>query len=203
MKGDESRGTRVQGAAEVLEALAAGDGGAWRRFFEAHAARIFRWAVLLGVPARDAEDVVQEVFTTASRRIRRCRADEALPSWLYQITRRISANHRRKRWFRSLRLFAETNEVAEENATFLHPTPRDAGEEIALRRCLRRLPQKQVEVLVLMEIEGYTREETATMLGIKAGTVASRLRLARQAFRDAWDRESKGAFRASFRWEEL
>jgi RNA polymerase sigma-70 factor (ECF subfamily) len=54
------------------------------------------------------------------------------------------------------------------------------------------LPKKQAEVLVLLDIEGHTREEAAEMLDVPPGTVASRLRLAREGFRKVWE-ETQGA----------
>jgi RNA polymerase sigma-70 factor (ECF subfamily) len=65
--------------------------------------------------------------------------------------------------------------------------------ELDVRRCLARLPHAQREVLVLADIDGYTRPELAAMLGLAEGTVASRLRLARAAFRAHWSEQASSS----------
>jgi RNA polymerase sigma-70 factor (ECF subfamily) len=156
----------------------AGEPLGWRRLFEERAAQLYRWAVFLGLGPRDAEDAAQEVLAVAARRIHTCAGDEVLTSWLYQITRRVVANHRRRRWFRVFLSNDETHLPA-----FDYATADGSERELDVRRCLARLPHAQREVLVLADIDGYTRPEIAAMLGLAEGTVASRLRLARAAFR--------------------
>ena len=56
-----------------------------------------------------------------------------------------------------------------------------------MRRCFRRLSRGHAEVLLLADVEGYTRVEISRILGVPEGTVASRLRLAREAFRLRWE----------------
>jgi RNA polymerase sigma-70 factor (ECF subfamily) len=174
------RSPKASAAAGLLQRCQAGDQSAWRELFHAHAAQIYRWGVLLGLNSADAEDAAQEVLATAARRIHRCRAEEALPAWLYQITRRIAANYRRRRWLRGLVGGDDDSQLV---AAFVHETRAAIEAELDLRRLLRRLPRAQAEVLLLVEIEGFTRHEVARMLGLPPGTVASRLRLARRALR--------------------
>jgi len=170
----------------LLEACKAGDEAAWQRLFQERSAQIFRWAVLLGLNPAEAEDAAQEVLAVAARRIDTCRAEEALGSWLYQITRRVVSNARRNGWWKRALLGGET----QIEPAFEHGSQEDAGRELAVRACLEKLPRAQAEVLVLMEIEGHTREEIAEMLGIPPGTVASRARLARKAFQAHWEAQS-------------
>jgi RNA polymerase sigma-70 factor (ECF subfamily) len=169
----------------LLERCQQGDHAAWREFFSARAGQIYRWCVLLGLPIDEAEDTAQEVLVTAARRIDTCRCEEVLTSWLYQITRRLAANARRRgRWRRWLR-----GEEAM-HAAFEQRNRPDAEMELATRRCLARLPRDQAEVLILLEIEGLSRREVAATLGVAQGTVASRARLAKNAFKKHWRRSS-------------
>lgn len=167
----------------LLEACKAGDDAAWRRLFRERSSQIYRWAVLLGLGPAEAEDAAQEVLAIAARRIDTCRADEAIGSWLYQITRRVVSNARRNGWWKRAFLGSER----EIEPAFEHENQEDAGREVTVRACLEKLPRAQAEVLVLMEIEGYTREEVAELLGIPPGTVASRARLAKKAFQAHWE----------------
>jgi len=166
---------------DLLERCKRGEPAAQRELVRGRSAQIFRWAVLLGLQPKDAEDAAQEVLVIALRRIDACRASEALTSWLYQITRRVVANTRRLGWWRRVLL----SEAPEEPA-FAHPGSAEAEEELDLRRCLGELRHNQAEVLMLIEVEGFTREEAAELLGVPPGTVASRLRLAKEALRERW-----------------
>ena len=179
----------------LLERCKAGDADAWEQLFRERSDQVYRWAVLLGLGPADAEDAAQEVFAVAVRRIDSCHSDAALGSWLYQITRRVVANYRRTGWLKRALFGKEELEPAFGKRD--HPqTPR----EIAVRRCLEKLPRAQAEVLVLMEIEGFSREEVADMLGVPPGTVASRLRLAKQAFRKHWAELEQAAGEISLSW---
>lgn len=171
-------------APELFRRLRAGDAQAWGQLFRGYAPRIYRWAVLRGVAPGDAEELAQEVLAVAWRRIDRCRAPEALTAWLYQITRRQVANHRRKAWFR--RVFV--TDRPPERAFVAEPEG-----SLAARAVLAGLPGDLAEVLIMRDVEGYTRDEVAALLGLPPGTVASRLRRARAAFEAAWAaREGRG-----------
>lgn len=179
----------------LLSRCKAGDADAWEQLFRERADQVYRWAVLLGLGPADAEDAAQEVFAVAVRRIESCHSDAALGSWLYQITRRVVANYRRTGWLKRVLLGKDQLEPAFGKTD--HPqTPR----EIAVRSVLQKLPRAQAEVMVLMEIEGFTREEVADILGIPPGTVASRLRLAKQAFRKHWEELERTAGEMSLSW---
>jgi RNA polymerase sigma-70 factor (ECF subfamily) len=170
-----------EAAPALLRACQAGDRAALEQLFSAHAPRVYRWAVMLGLSAPDAEDAAQEVLATAARRISHIADAAALHAWLFQITRRIAANARRTAWVRRI---VRREDDGEERA--FEQAPQDAERELAVRRCFRRLSRAHAEVLLLAGVEGYTVPEVARMLGIPEGTVASRLRLARAAFQKHW-----------------
>lgn len=169
-----------------LAGCQAGDPASIRQFFTAHAPRVYRWALFRGLSPADAEDTAQEVLVIASRRFETCSSEAAVTSWLFQITRRVVANGRRKRWVRDVFSSSGAMEAGLEH-------PHDGGAslqfEIDMRRCLAKLPAAQAEVLILFEVDEFTRDEVAAMLGVPAGTVASRLRVARAAFRAVWEAE--------------
>jgi RNA polymerase sigma-70 factor (ECF subfamily) len=165
----------------LLERCKAGEGAAWRELFAQRAGQVYRWAVLLGHGPAEAEDVAQDALATAAARIQTCEEEEAMTTWLYQITRRVAANHRRKG---SLRRRATGDH---ERAVLVQDSAADLAHEIAARRCLARLPLEQAEILVMHDIVGFTRSDCARILGVPEGTVASRLRRAQAAFRELWD----------------
>jgi len=153
------------------------------RLFEAYAGSVYRWALFLGIDEAGAEEVVQEVFITAFQRIDTVESDAQIPSWLFQVTRRHAANYRRNAWVK--RIFRKVHTRTEEE---LFVAPRE-NEETSLqaRRILGDMPLKLVEILILHDMDGYTREEISEQLGLRPGTVASRLRKARSVFAAAWD----------------
>lgn len=167
---------------ELFAACRSGDERAWRRVVQTRVHAVFRWSVMLGLRAPEAEDAAQEVLWRAWKQFHKCRAPRAFDSWLYQITRRVVANMRRLVWLKRVL----PTESPPEPAFVESPTP---DIELSVRACLDGLSRKQAEVLMLSDVEGYTRDEVAEMLGIPPGTVASRLRLARKAFRAAWDKK--------------
>jgi RNA polymerase sigma-70 factor (ECF subfamily) len=185
-----SNANRGPGVPEALGALLEGcraqEAGAWHRFFDDHSGQVYRWSVLLGLAPADAEEAAQEVFATAARRIATCRSEAAINSWLFQITRRVVANARRAAWWRRLFRNAQDADAGDADLAFEHNHAPDVELEFSVRRCLRRLSASNVEILVLMDLEGRTREEVAQMLDLPEGTVASRLRRARDAFREQW-----------------
>jgi RNA polymerase sigma-70 factor, ECF subfamily len=180
-----------------LDALKAGEDAAWSQLFADYSARLYRWSVMLGLRPADAEDATQEILAVAFRRVDTCRSARVLERWLYQVTRRVVANARRKVWLKRVFLSEEPPEPA-----FVHGVTTGREEELAVRACLTRIPQRQAEVLMLAEIEGYTRDEVAAMLDIAPGTVASRLRLGRLAFRRVWADQFGAHAAATLAWED-
>jgi RNA polymerase sigma-70 factor (ECF subfamily) len=165
----------------ILERCCFGEMNAWRVLFEQHVHSVYRWALCFGIDRAGAEELTQEVFATALQSIGRCPSEELLPAWLFQITRRHAANLRRSVWFSKVLKLGGLREVASPAAIAPDISSYTNAHELSLdvRRALRRMPAKLVEVLVLADLEGYGREEIAAILDIPAGTVASRLQKAR------------------------
>jgi RNA polymerase sigma-70 factor (ECF subfamily) len=165
----------------ILERCRFGETGAWRLVFEQYVHSVYRWALCFGIDQAGAEELTQEVFATAMKSIDKCPSEALLPAWLFQITRRLAANLRRSVWFSRVLKAGGAREVGPPSGT----SPGVAGNPYAhelgldLRRALRKMPAKLVEVLVLADLEGYARDEIARLLGIPEGTVASRLHKAR------------------------
>lgn len=144
----------------------------------------FVWRLLcrLGVPRPDVDDAAQQVFITASQRL----ADvprENERTFLYGTALRIAATLRR-----NLKRRQRVIETGVADAASPDPTPH---EELERRRALafldevlQELDDPLREVFVLCEIEELSAPQVAAIASIPVGTVASRLRRARQAFKD-------------------
>ncbi|MCP4869750.1 MAG: RNA polymerase sigma factor [Proteobacteria bacterium] len=165
-----------------------GDAAAIERFYREHAERVLAWTLRLGGPAVDAEDLTQEVFAIALRRLPDFRGDSKPSTWLFGITRRVVANARRKA---AVRRFVGLGELPE-----LPDTAPGADETVdRLRRrrqvqlALEKLGTSHREAIALVDLEGLSAVEAGELLGVPVGTIYSRLHLGRRAFAHALQRQ--------------
>jgi RNA polymerase sigma-70 factor (ECF subfamily) len=144
---------------------------------------VLRWCLRLGGPRVDAEDASHEVLVVMLERLHTLREPACFAAWLFQVTRRVLAGHRRRSWF-SRWVPAVLVEVVDPDRG---PAARLLLSDRARRvqAALEELPEDQREVFVLCELEELTDEAVAGLLGIAVGTAKSRLRLGRERFRRA------------------
>lgn len=133
----------------------------------------------------DVEDVAQETFLNALDRIETYDPDRPFAPWLYQIAR----NAARQRIQGRSR--GEMTAVPEEGLPNEYAGPEEEFERAEVRRRLRTavagLPERQRTVFRLLDVEGFSADEAAEMLGLTAGTIRSHLSRARSALRDVLD----------------
>jgi RNA polymerase sigma-70 factor, ECF subfamily len=144
-----------------------------------HFAFVWRNLRRLGLTASDADDAAQHVFLTAARKLSSIEVGRER-AFLFATALKISAAQRRKGRRHALLLV--------NFAVQLEPARADDPESLLEQRrgrelldaLLGELPLELRAVLVLCEIEQLPREEVADMLGLRPGTVASRLRRGRE-----------------------
>lgn len=147
-----------------------------------HAREVARWAARLG-GEQEVEDLVQEIFLTVQRLLPQFRGEAPIGVWLFRITQRVLANHRRRsrlrRWLGMTRRMNET--IASPDAL---PTDRLEQRQAAERlyTILDTLPDKYRQVLVLFELEDLSTHQISELLGVKLVTVRVWLHRARAAF---------------------
>jgi len=148
-----------------------------------HAQTAARWARQLGGSDIDVEDVVQEVFLVVSRRLSSFRGEARFSSWLFEITRKTVANHRRRQRWRFWRSGNEES-LASAPSHELDPAAElERRQTVALfYRALDRLPDKYRTVLVLYEIEGLSTQDIADLRELNLSTVKVQLSRARERF---------------------
>jgi RNA polymerase sigma-70 factor (ECF subfamily) len=134
----------------------------------------------MGLPEADADDAAQQAFIAAL-----ARADEIAPgrerAFLYGIAVNLAARHRRSASRGMEELSCESEGLRGGNAPVDELIDQHRARKL-LDDILGGLPGELREVLVLFEIEELSVAEIATILAIPSGTVASRLRRAREAF---------------------
>ncbi len=151
--------------------------------YRAHVQTVARWARYLGGADVDVEDVVQEVFLVVSRRLAGFRGDARFTSWLFEITRRIVANQRRRRRWLLL------GKMGKEDWAKLPSPDGNPLAELERRqtgalvyRALGKLSEKYRTVLVLYESEGLSTREIAELCQLNLSTVKVHLHRARAKF---------------------
>jgi RNA polymerase sigma-70 factor (ECF subfamily) len=155
-----------------------------RALYDAHAHQVWRMVARLGVPEGAVEDVVQDVFLTAHRRLPEFAGRSSPLTWLFGIAMKLAANGRRRR----------TADAPVPPS--LIDTTRAPDEQLdrrramkSLDRALAHLPDEQRDAVVLMDLEQLTAAQVAEALEVNVNTVYSRLRLGRLALARALNPE--------------
>jgi RNA polymerase sigma-70 factor, ECF subfamily len=146
-----------------------------------HHAFVWRLLVRLGVPSRSADDATQQVFLVASRRVSEIAAGRE-KSFLFGTALRVASDERRS---------AKNREISGElpEGADLAPSPEENAEagrrRNMLQEALLSMPVELRTVFVLFELEQMTKSEVSALVGVPVGTAVSRLRRAREMFREA------------------
>jgi RNA polymerase sigma-70 factor (ECF subfamily) len=154
--------------------------------YRQHCAFVWRNARRLGCDDHLADDVVHEVFLVVARRMSEFRHQASMTTWLFAITFRVVQRLFRDRSRRAQRLESYQAELQAEPSAQPHARS-DAGDY--LRHLLAQLNETQRVVFILSELEGMTSAEIGRCLGVKPGTIDSRLRAARTKLSRMIERE--------------
>jgi RNA polymerase sigma-70 factor, ECF subfamily len=153
-----------------------------RALVDAHFDFIWRLLRRLGLSPTDADDAAQHVFMTATEKFDSiARGSER--TFLYGVALRVLANARRKRQ-RQREDALELGTSPVDSAALPDGVLESTRTRAELDALLEELPEELRRVLVLTALEELTTAEVATLEGIPSGTVASRLRRARQLLRE-------------------
>lgn len=167
----------------LIERCRNGDLGAFEELYRTHAGRLYSVALrLLGNPA-DAEDLLQEIFLAAHRKLDTFRGESALGTWLYRLATNLCLDHLRSRSGRSRQL---TDPIDDEQGLFDLGSSTLAEQTVTkmdLERALARLPEGCRAAFVLHDIEGLEHREVAEVLGVAEGTSKSQVHKARLKLR--------------------
>jgi len=143
--------------------------------------QVSRWVRALGARPSDYEDLVQDVFTVAYRRLHLFDGNN-VAGWLYQITRRKTRDYRRLTWVQHVHSADTASALL--TAPQVGPGPLDELEtkqktEILNRR-FAKLSAEQQTVFALFELEGFSGREIAQQEQVPLNTVWVRLFTARR-----------------------
>lgn len=149
---------------------------ALRKHFDA----LYRFVRRLGVPQGDLEDVLQEISIVALSRASMIEFDREGP-YLFGVAYRIASNARRRSQSRDEVSDDLLVECIDEGNDPTRALDQEQAQKI-LNVILSQLPEDLRTVFILHEVEELSMADIACALGIPSGTVASRLRRAREQF---------------------
>jgi RNA polymerase sigma-70 factor (ECF subfamily) len=167
------------GEPELVQAVQTGDEIAFGLLVERYLDRAH--AVALGIlgEAHDAEDAVQDAFIRALERIDQLSPGSPFGPWFYRVLRSTALNLRRHEKLRShgpIPVGAATGSDTEAEA--IRRIDRQAVLE-----ALGHLPEMQRTAVTLYDLEGYSHQEIAEILGIAPGTSRAHVHHGRKALR--------------------
>ena len=185
---------------ELVARALRGDKAAVEVLVHKHQGRVFAVAGGILRNREDVEDISQQVFLKAYFSLKRFDQRAAFTTWLYKITVNECWDLLRKRKVRPLVYESELNE---EQARLYQATEQqperspNVGEQLLVRQeldnWLEGLDNRDREMLVLKEIQGFTVEEIAEMLSLNGNTVKVRPFRARQRVAERIRRGKKAA----------
>lgn len=151
-----------------------------RVLFDEHYDFVLRSAMRLGVASAAVDDVVQETFIVAGRKLASFEGRSSVRTWLFGILMRVAHTERRGERRRQRRAA-----VAIESATTSEdPYARREAADL-LHRLLATLDDDRRAAFILADVEGLTAVEIAEGLGVNVNTIYARIRAARKHLADA------------------
>ena len=172
--------------AALLERSVAGDRIAFEALYRRNVGRIYTYIVYNVKTVEDAEELTQEVFVLAWRKLGQFQGKSSFSTWLMAI-----AVGSIRMWRRSIKRRPAAAGDPLELELLSGPIGPAAGEGpapealIDLRDAIRRLPDRARTVLILHEIAGYRHEEIGRIMATSDGTSKAQLARAKQLLREA------------------
>ena len=125
----------------------------------------------------DAEDLLQEIFLQAYRKLPDFRGDSSVGTWLYRLAMNRCLDHLKSR---QTRASGATSPLDEQTMPGRENGAGDGGiKRLDLERAIARLPEGARAAFLLHDVEGFQHQEIAAILGISEGTSKSQVHKAR------------------------
>jgi RNA polymerase sigma-70 factor (ECF subfamily) len=199
-KAQEAVAARKVDDRELVRRAQNGEKEAFEVLVRKHQGRVFAVAGGILRNREDVEDIAQQVFLKAYFSLKRFDQRSAFSTWLYKITVNECWDLLRKKKVRPL---VFESELSEEQAHAYQSTEQsteyagDVSDQLETRQQLERwldcLEERDRSMLVLKEVQGFTVEEIAEIMGINGNTVKVRLFRARQKIAEKIRRRKRAA----------
>jgi RNA polymerase sigma-70 factor (ECF subfamily) len=175
-----------------VQAAKEGDVAAFEVLIKKYDGKIFRIAQHITNNREDAEDAVQEAFLKAFQNLAKFRGDSQFSTWLTRISvNKALEKLRKRRAVREVSMdgdFETESDIGPFEIADWVPNPEELYSRSELRDILRRglraLKPGLAAVFVLRDIEGFSIQQTAEILGLTGDAVKARLLRARLKLRE-------------------
>ena len=181
----------------LVHAVQTGDETAFGTLVDRYLASAYATALSVLRNAHDAEDAVQSAFIRALERIDQLKPGSPFGPWFYRVLRSTCLNLRRRESLRS-------HEEIPVSAAGGRDPERDLQQELTREKvlvALGELPEMQRLAVTLYDLEGYSHQEIADILGIAVGTSRAHVHHARRALRKLIGSDGESAERPRERTE--
>lgn len=166
---------------ELVARAQGGDVAAFETLYRTHNARIYALCLRMVANPTRAEDLTQEAFVRAWKKLGTFRGKSAFSTWLHRLAVNLVLGEIRARSRRQ-------DEGVATDELWVVPDPRPARQletGIDLERSIALLPTQARMVFVLHDVEGFRHAEISERMGIAVGTSKAHLHRARQILREA------------------
>jgi RNA polymerase sigma-70 factor, ECF subfamily len=168
---------------ELAQRCRQGDTAAFEELYRAHAGRLYNLVFRMAGSAEHAEDLLQEVFLHAHKKLGSFRGDSSLGTWLYRLAVNQCLDFLRGRQAKMAKTTRSLDEDGAIEPAAVMPAIPTAVSRIDLERAIARLPEGCRAAFVLHDVEGFEHNEVARLLGVSEGTSKSQVHKARMKLR--------------------
>jgi RNA polymerase sigma-70 factor (ECF subfamily) len=169
-----------EGLAETVERARVGDVSAFEELYRATVGRIHAVCLRMCGDPHLAEELTQESYIRAWRKLDSFRGDSQFTTWLHRVAVNVVLGHLRSAGRRPVL------ELVEDPAEQSHAVERmNPQASVDLERAIAKLPQRARTVFVLHDVEGYKHHEIADLADMAVGTSKAQLSRARGLLRKA------------------
>lgn len=151
------------------------DEPAFEALYRRYQPRVYAICLRLTANVASAEELTQTAFIQLWKKLPLFRGESSFATWLHRLTVNTVLMELRLTRRREARVFG-----TDEPATFEIPSlPLPSGIRLDLEQAIAHLPPQARAVFVLHDVEGYTHEEIAGLMGVQTGTTKAQLHRAR------------------------
>ena len=176
---------------QLIRRAQQGDNSAFEQLLLAHQKKVYNLCLRMAANPDDALDLSQEAFIRAFNSLASFRGESKFSVWLYRLTSNICIDFLRRKKRRQETSLTENYDDRDEGAELsipdVNPLPEQQAitneTKIELARAMGQLAPDHREILQLRVVEDLPYEQIADILGVRVGTVKSRLARARLSLR--------------------
>ena len=187
MRPDNQLAQPASSSAELIAGARRGEEKAFETLFHQHKQRVYSLCLRIAGNAADAEELTQEAFLQAFRKIHTFRGESAFSTWLHRLTVNTVLMRLRKKRVSEMPLegSATGEELDRPEREFGAPDLGLMGciDRVHLERGVAQLAPGYRQILVLHDVQGYKHHEIAAILDVSVGNSKSQLHKARAKLR--------------------